>query len=85
MKFTVLLAPDNLKPLGFTHIVAQTDKGRPLVAAFVREIDASQFCDQQNGVSKVPKAPEPKPVEIKVSDGLSLQQKIDAAQKSAAS
>lgn len=80
MKFTVLLAPDNLKPLGFTHIVAQTDKGRPLVAAFVREVDASQFCDQQNGVSKV-KAP----VEIKVSDGLSLQQKIDAAQKSAAS
>lgn len=87
MTYTVLIAPESLQAHGFTHVVAFTE-GRKQIAAFANNDLASQFSDTMNGIEP-PKAPEPpKPPEppkapevktIGVTDGLSLQQKVEAA------
>lgn len=87
MTYTVLHAPESLRAQGYTHIVAYTE-GRGVLAAFINNDLASKFSDTMNGIEP-PKAPEPpkppeppRPPEVKtigVADGLSLQQKVEAA------
>lgn len=82
MTYTVLIAPESLQAHGFTHVVAFTE-GRKQIAAFANNDLASQFSDMLN---TPPKAETPKaPINVGVNQGLTLQQKIDAARASTGS